>query len=157
MKNKGITFKIPNEYGSYLADLLDPINFTEYLWLIGSDEIYLIDNDEITDYPLYKEEDRIIPGKQLYDTAKKNTYYMIFITLRAVCKDGNIKAIRTYKEFLESDCQIALAVYDSIYVMVWFKSDKLLSDMYNYAQVMQYEDVRCISESDLLTKRYHIE
>ena len=64
---------------------------------------------------------------------------------------------RTYKEFLDSDCQIALAVYDCSYVMFWCKSNQTVTNMYSYALSKGYEDVEYISENDLLKEKYYIE
>ena len=157
MKNMGVSFKIPNEYGKYLSDILEPISFGEYQWLIDNDEIHILDNNEFTNEFLFKKEDRIIQSERLYNIAKINTYYLVFITLRAFFKDGTVQSVRTYKEFLDSDCQIALAVYDCSYVMFWCKSNQMVPKMYNYALSKGYEDVEYIYENDLLKEKYYIE
>ncbi|WP_069997333.1 DUF2691 family protein [Cellulosilyticum sp. I15G10I2] len=86
MNNMGVCFEIPNSYGSYLSEILEHIPFEEFQWLINSDEIHLLDNNEFTNEFLVKEEDRILPGDRLYNTAKSNAYYMVFVTLRAFLK-----------------------------------------------------------------------
>ncbi|MBB6624147.1 DUF2691 family protein [Clostridium gasigenes] len=157
MKSMGVSFKIPNKYGKYLSDILEPIKFGEYQWLIDNDEIHILDNNEFTNEFLFKEEDKIIQSERLYNIAKINTYYLVFITLRAFFKDGTVQSIRTYKEFLDSDCQIALAVYDCSYVMFWCKSNQTVTKMYSYALSKGYEDVEYISENDLLKEKYSIQ
>ncbi|WP_346916923.1 DUF2691 family protein [Clostridium sp.] len=129
MRNMRVMFEIPNEYGNYLFDILEPLPVNCYQWLIDSDEIHLLDDNKFTNEFLFNE-DRIIYGEELYKNSKDNTYYMIFVTLRAFFKEGTIKAVSKYKEFLESDCQIALGVYDCSYVMFWCKDSQLVSDMY---------------------------
>ncbi|MBU3088235.1 DUF2691 family protein [Clostridium gasigenes] len=153
MKNMGVTFTIPNEYGKYLSGILEPIPFGEYQWSIDNDEIHMLENNEF----LFKEEDKLIQGERLYNIAKINTYYLVFATLRAFFKDGTVQSVRTYKEFLDSDCQIALAVYDCSYVMFWCKSNQTVTNMYSYALSKGYEDVEYISENDLLKEKYYIE
>ncbi|SHI05946.1 DUF2691 family protein [Clostridium grantii] len=157
MRDMALSFKIPNEYGKYLNDLIEPIPFDKYWWSIDNDEIHLLDNDEFINEFLFKEEERIIQGEKLYNIAKTNTYYLIFVTLRAFSKEETVEAVRTYKQFLESDCQIALGVYDCSYVMFWCKSDQLISKMYSYAVSKGYEDVEYINEEDLLKEIYYIE
>jgi hypothetical protein len=103
MRNMGVMFEIPNEYGNYLFDILEPLPINCYQWLIDNDEIHLLDDNKFTNEFLFNE-DRIISGKELYRSSKDNTYYMIFVNLRAFFKDGTIKTVSKYKEFLESDC-----------------------------------------------------
>lgn len=155
MRNMGVMFEIPNEYGNYLLNILEPLPVNCYQWLIDNDEIHLLDDNKFTNEFLFNE-DRIISGEELYRSSKDNTYYMVFVTLRAFFKDGTIKEVSRYKEFLESDCQIALAVYDCSYVMFWCKDSQLVSDMYMYALSKGYENVEYISEEDLIAKKYYI-
>ncbi|WP_442871616.1 DUF2691 family protein [Aminipila sp.] len=42
MGNKGVSFQIPNEYGNSLSYLLEPLPYSDYLWLIDYHEIYLL-------------------------------------------------------------------------------------------------------------------
>ena len=82
---------------------------------------------------------------------------MIFVTLRDFCKEGTIKPVSKYKEFLERDCQIIIVVYDCSYVTLWIKDMQLVSYMYSYAQSKGYERVRYISEEDLIEGKCYIE
>lgn len=98
MKNIGVIFEIPNEYGNYLYDILEPLPVDCYEWLIDNDEIYLLNDNEFTNEFLF-DEDRILSGEKLYERSKNNTYYMIFVTLRGFFKEGIIKAVSKYNEF----------------------------------------------------------
>jgi hypothetical protein len=157
MKNMGVVFEIPNKYGKYLSDILEPLPFSEYHWLIDNDEIHLLENNEFTNEFLFKEEHRIISGEGLYNTAKTNNYYLVFVTLKAFYKNGIVQPVSSYREFLDSDCQVALAVYDCSYVMFWCKNNKLVLNMYNYAQSKGYKNIKYISEKDLIEKKYIID
>lgn len=44
---RGIIFKIPNEFGKILGDLLKPFNTETFNWYIGGEESYFIQNDTI--------------------------------------------------------------------------------------------------------------
>jgi len=157
MKNMGVRFEIPNEYGNYLSDILQPLPINCYQWLVDNDEIHLLNDNEFTNGFLFGDDDRILSGERLFESSKNNTYYMVFLTLRAFLKDGIIKEVSKYEEFLESDCQIILAVYDCSYVMFWCKDSQLVSDMYKYALSKSYKDVKYISEEDLMAHKYYIE
>ncbi|MFU0825422.1 DUF2691 family protein [Clostridium sp.] len=150
MKNVGVRFEIPNEYGNYLSNILESLPVKCYQWLVDDDEIYLLKNNQFTNEFLFND-DRIISGEKLYESSKNNTYYMIFVTLRAFSKDGTIKAVSKYKDFLESDCQIMLSVYDCSYVVFWCKDSQLVSNMYEYALSKGYEYVEYIEDIKFAT------
>lgn len=157
MRNMGICFEITNGYGRYLSDLLEPLEVHNFKWLLSRDEIHLLEDGEFTNEFLFKTEERIISGDILYSRAKDNIYYMVFATLKAFNKDGVVEDITNYQEFLQSDCQMALCVYDCSGVIFCSKDQQLLSKMYNYALNMKYESVKYISETELLANRFRIE
>ena len=39
--NKGIEFKIPNEFGNYLKQIFDKVDSTNYIWKIEETEAYI--------------------------------------------------------------------------------------------------------------------
>lgn len=157
MKRVGVRFEIPNEYGKFLADILEGIPNNQFIWFVDSDEIYKITNNEFTGDSLFGEEERIINGEKLVDTASNNVYYLIFLTLRAFIDGGSVERVSKYEQFLSSDCQMILAIYDSSYVMFWCKNDQLVLDIYNNALLKEYENIKYISEDDLLQGKYYIE
>lgn len=155
MRSIGVKFEIPNEYGNYLYDILKPLPVECYQWLVDNDEVHLLKDNKFTNEFLFND-DRIISGEKLYESSRNNSYYMIFLNLRAFLKDGDVKAVSKYKDFLESDCQIIIAVYDCSYVMFWCKDIKLAVKMYEYANSKGYENVKYISEKDLEEGKYYI-
>ncbi len=44
---RGISFKLPNEYGTFLGDILNPIDISSFSWRIGDRESYKIINNEL--------------------------------------------------------------------------------------------------------------
>lgn len=152
MKDVGVIFEIPNEYGNYLSEILEQLPVNLYDWVIDNDEIHLVDNDGF----LFNE-NGVISGEKLYETSKNNTYYMVFVTLKGFLKDGHIKYISNYEEFLEGDCQIILGVYDCSQVVFWCKDSNLISNMYVYAQSKGYENVGYINEKEVVEGKYRVE
>lgn len=45
--NRGISFEIPNSYGSHLGEILKPIDITTFSWFIGGEESYFIVDDTL--------------------------------------------------------------------------------------------------------------
>ncbi|MCR3758134.1 DUF2691 family protein [Clostridium felsineum] len=156
MKNTGISFEIPNNYGSYLSDILEPLSYSDYQWLIDDDEIHLMRNNEFTNEFLFNES-RILSGKELYNVSKSNTYYMVFVTLRAFYKNVAIERVLNYSEFLKSDCKIIIGVYDCSEVMIWSKDTELIVRIYDYTLSKGFKKVEYISEEELIAGKYHIE
>lgn len=157
MKNGGVSFNIPNAFGKYLVDLLTSVPFSEYKWSIDNDEIHILKNNELTDEGLFDDDLKIMQGEMLYNVVKSNTYYLIFVTLRAFPQNGNVQTFRIYKEFLDSDCQIVITVYDCSYVMYWCKDEKLITEIYKYALSKDYKNVKYISEENLFEEKCYIE
>ncbi|MBQ6820275.1 MAG: DUF2691 family protein [Clostridium sp.] len=157
MKNIGVFFEVPNESLDNISNLLESIPFYEYRWLINNDEILIKKNNKITYEDLFKEEDRIIEGQKLYDIVNSNDYYTIFVNMYAFPKYASIKPIYNYEEFSKSDCNIVISIFDSSYVMFWCKDDKHVANIYNYAIIRGYVDVRYISDKDLLERKYYLD
>ncbi len=156
MSNHGIRFEIPNQYGSFLADILEMIPFDEYKWLIDDDEIHLVENGEMVGRFLFNNEERIMLGETLFTRASSSTYYMIFVTLKGFFPDDSVQTIRTYREFLESQCQIVLVVSDCSDVFLWCKDVQLIKYAYDYATLKGYEGVSYAVEDDLIAERYRL-
>lgn len=89
MKNNGVSFQIPNEYGNFLSGLLEPLPYSDYQWLIDHDEIHLVCVKELINEPLLTRD--LLNGDELYRIAKDNRYYMIFVTLLASVKGETIQ------------------------------------------------------------------
>ncbi|HEX3076686.1 MAG TPA: DUF2691 family protein [Lachnospiraceae bacterium] len=157
MNNVGLSFRIPNRYGNFLSDILKPLPYNDFLWLIENNEIYKIIDDEFLNEGLFKNSNNLLPGDELLKLANSCTQYMIFITLKAFTKNGHIISVRSYNEFLYSDCQIILGVYDCSDVMLWFKDRTLASILYNYFQDKAYDNLSYITEADLLEGKYCLE
>lgn len=156
MKNMGLSFEIPNKYGTYLSEILKPLPYTEFQWLIDDDEIYKIINGEFLDEGLFHNTDNVITGNELYEIATSCTEYLIFLTLRAFNKNATIVPVRNYQEFLNSDCQIVLGINDSSFVMLWFKDNSLVSKMFNYVEEIGFDNLQYITEAELIEGKYRI-
>jgi hypothetical protein len=156
MKNMGLSFEIPNKYGTYLFEIIKPLPYAEFQWLIDDDEIYKIINGEFLDEGLFHNTDNVITGNELYKIATSCSQYLIFVTLRAFNKNENIVPVKNYQEFLDSDCQIILGVYDCSYVMLWCKNNSLISMMFNYIQEKGFDNLQYITEDELIEGKYRI-
>lgn len=55
---RGISFEIPNEYGKWLSDILKPIDFMNYNWLVGGGEEYKSQDNDLK--PLFPNDVNIL-------------------------------------------------------------------------------------------------
>ena len=149
---RGISFEIPNAYGSYLGEILEPFNMTAFNWYIGGEESYFVDDDTLGE-PLFPKEIYGIDGLLLKTTLEDNKYYVIFANLKAYPKEQNVIDVRTYEDFLNSDCQLALLVVDCAYVTIYCKDKDILEGLYQNAVRHGYDDIKFVTdENDRRTK-----
>jgi len=149
--NRGIIFELPNEYGTFLDDVLKPIDITDFNWKIGSGESYEIKNNELGE-DLFHEDKKVMEGIALKELLKNSSYYIIFADLQAYPK-GKFDEINTYEEFMKSDCELVFLVEDSCYATIYCKDKDKLQLLYKNARDCRFKDVEYITnESDTRTR-----
>ncbi|MDQ1144054.1 hypothetical protein QE429_000881 [Bacillus sp. SORGH_AS 510] len=144
---KGISFLIANRYGSYLGEVLKPFNTTDFNWLIGGEESYFVEDDTLGK-PLFPEDSIVLDGKILKNIIEKNEYYLIFADLKAYPKGNNPADIKTYDEFLKSNCQLVLLVVDTIYMIIYCKDSEKLESLFQNAKLKGFEDLQYITDEN---------
>ncbi|WP_262383043.1 DUF2691 family protein [Bacillus infantis] len=101
---RGMTFEIPNEYGRFLFEILLALKVSSFEWMIAGEEGYFIENGELG-RELFPENKMVMAGGDLMLYLSPYTCYLIFADLKAFPKGKAADDIRTYKDFLKSDCQ----------------------------------------------------
>lgn len=149
--NRGISFEIPNEYGSALKDMLAPFPIAAYNWYIGGEESYRVVDNEME--PLFAQAYFGMKGSELQQIIAHPNVYLIFQGLKAFPFHSEVLDVRTYDEFVKSECQFLLLVIDSVYVAMYGKNQDLLADLYHNAVNQGYEKVQYITDdNDCRTK-----
>ncbi|SFC37684.1 Protein of unknown function [Bacillus sp. OV322] len=144
---RGITFEIPNEYGSFLWKVLTPFEITEFVWLSADEESYLVENKELRE-PLFPEEMNGMDSLFLRELLEENKYYLIFVNLQAYPKGKNPLHIETYDEYVNSNCQLVLLVVDSIYVTIYCKDKAKLEGLYQNAKLKGFNSLNYITDKN---------
>ena len=75
-------------------------------------------------------------------------YFIIFLKLQAYFEGGKFYDIHTCEEFLKSDCQLILFVYDCEYVEIYAKDEKDIKAIYENVLTLNYTEVKYITESN---------
>ena len=144
---RGLSFEIPNAYGKFLGEILGPIDITAFDWYIGGEESYLVKNGTLEE-PLFPGEINGLAGTILKDIVENNEYYLIFANLKAYPIEKNVIDIRTYEEFLNSDCQLVLLVIDCSYVVIYSKDKEKLESLYRNARTKKFANIQYITDEN---------
>ncbi|MFC0186739.1 DUF2691 family protein [Fictibacillus aquaticus] len=144
---RGISFNIPNQYGSLLADILKPIDITKFNWHNTNEEAHIVIKRQL-DKELFPETTNIMDGSALQNRITNNKYYVIFADLKAFPQGVRVHNIDTYKEFLDSECQLVLLIVDCVYTTIYCKNQEKLRLLYLNAQDNQFEDIQYITDEN---------
>lgn len=122
---RGITFLVANEYDSILSKILNGILIENYIWKIEEDEIIFSQNGEIKD--LF--DSHILKGQEFNKVIHKNNYMVIFSNIQGYMSLNQQGDLDTYQDFLDSSCQIIILIYDTIYVDIYAKDEKIIKQL----------------------------
>lgn len=131
---KGLSFRILNEQGKYLFEILENISITKYNWQCIDAEVY---NNRCEN--LFNKD--TISGKELDRIISKQNYYIVNIQLEAYEKIENRNAIKLYRDFIKSNCEIMLCIYDSEFCEIYFKNEELLNKEYKILKEKNFNPV----------------
>ncbi len=136
----GLDIRVKNGYSNYLSKIFKGLNLLNYIWEINADDFLYTQNDD-------KEEGffgaDILNGEEFFRCISRDSYYMVFADIKAFplgLGHGGIK-INSFKDFLESNCEIVLLCTDSMYIEFYSKSRKLLDKVYNNCIGANFEKV----------------
>lgn len=146
---RGVSFQIPNEYGHWLARILNPVNYREYDWLIGGGESYRWLESEQELEELFPGNLRCIGGEALARILEApEPQYIIHADLKAFPPGKPATECKTYDEFVSGDCLFVLIIVDSTYAMIYCKDRKLLASLHNHLPGLGAEEVQVITEEN---------
>lgn len=143
---RGLTFGIPNKYGTYLLDMLSSIHGQQYALQTGGEEAYYIENGELGS-PLFPGA-QIYEGEAFYSRIAQGLQYVIFANLKAFPTVDDVVDIETYADFLNSRCEIALLLVDCSYVTFYAKNPQTLKRLHAYATASHYQNIALITEKN---------
>ncbi|WP_338777763.1 DUF2691 family protein [Metabacillus sp. FJAT-52054] len=152
---RGISFEIPNEYGRFLMNALMSFEISEFVWTSGGEESYLVKGDELQE-PLFPDEVSRMDGLLLRELLEENKYYLIFVNLQAFPKGESSLRVETYEEFVNSNCQLVLLVFDSVYVEIYCKDNIRLESLYQNAKLRCFNNLHYITDKNDIRTRLSV-
>ena len=139
---RGIKFKIPNKWGYVLKDILKDISLENYIVKINEDnEIWIENNKQLL-------EEKIIEGEKFSKLISKNLYYTIFANIHIYEKGSKISNIKTYEEFLKSDCKIIILIIDSVDVYIYVRNKEILNRIELNAKENKLKNIKYITDEN---------
>lgn len=139
---RGIKFKIPNKWGYILKDILKDISLENYIVKINEDNEIWIENDK------QLLEEKIIEGEKFSKLISKNLYYTIFANIHIYEKESKISNIKTYEQFLKSDCEIIILIIDSIDVCIYVKNKEILNRIELNVKENKFKNINYITDEN---------
>ena len=145
---RGIHFELPDDICNQALSLIfENIDLSSYKWINYLDqfECYCCRrNCEIDIKEFYN-------GNELFSIV--NDEYILFMKLQAFVNSGNEINCHTYNQFLKSDCEMLILIYDVYYVDIYIKSIDIFNKLKSNALKSGFLDIVVITdENDCRTK-----
>ena len=138
----GLKFRVKNEYNNFLYKIFYSVNVQSYEWEIITDDI--VDSGEMDG--IFCSE--FVDGQRFFDRIGKESYYMIFVDLKAYYPKCTHVEIKNFEEFLESECKIIFLCVDSELIEIYCKEKSILEKVHENCQKFHFEDVKYISKKE---------
>lgn len=112
----GIEFEISGEYKNLFKMFFDGVNIEKYKFeLTQLDAFYLDDKKNAVSLDNTFEE--LVESKR--------NYSVIFGNLKVFRKSSKIKKIDTFKDFIDSKCELVMLIVDVYEIEIYFKNNEL--------------------------------
>ena len=144
--NKGIEFKIPNEFVNYLKQIFDKVDSTNYIWKIEETEAYIDGVTNLFEMDKYSNHD-------FKNIISQEKYYTVFANIKLYETEDKI-VIRNYSDFLNSSCILILFITDNVFVEVYSKSEDILKIIYENALKSKFTGLNYITENNIKRKDF---
>ncbi|MEC0248026.1 DUF2691 family protein [Paenibacillus chitinolyticus] len=144
---RGISFLLPDPYGTPLADLLSPVELTAYNWLVDGVESYVLEEDGLGP-PLFPNPVETMDGGRFKERIGAGRHYLIFVDIKAFPAGSTVQKVRNYGQFTSSGCELALIIADSVYADLYCKDQELLARLEANAVERGYENVVSITDDN---------
>ncbi|MBV6716102.1 DUF2691 family protein [Paenibacillus chitinolyticus] len=144
---RGISFLLPDPYGTPLADLLSPVELTAYNWLVDGVESYVLEEDGLGP-PLFQNPDEMTDGGRFKERIGTGRHYLIFVDIKAFPAGSTVQEVTNYEQFKACSCELALIIVDSVYTALYCKDQELLARLETNAVERGYENVVSITDDN---------
>lgn len=138
----GISFQIPQEVAPLLYEMLGDSLSLKYTWHCDLNQSEVLNESQENNFF-----DAETYAGAIFQHKIQENHYLVFLKLEAYPQHKEVK-IQSYKDFLDSDCQIVLLVYDCEYVEIYSKSSLEIKELYENAKKASFTNVQYILEEE---------
>ncbi len=141
----GLDIRVRNEYSNYLYKILDGIDFLSYVWEVNYEDFLYHENGDIKQvfFPT-----SVLNGVEFFKCISRDSYYMIFADIKAYPLGSERSEIKTYNDFVESNCEVILLCTDSMFIEFYSKKRNVLDRVYNNCIGENFEKVAYLTTED---------
>ncbi|MDR1001890.1 MAG: DUF2691 family protein [Oscillospiraceae bacterium] len=137
----GVTFDIEQCTGKMLWQILKCIDIESYIWYVEQDAVYTSPSGET----FFKKDS--YDGSEFLKLALVD-HYIIFLKAGAYLKNGGYFDIKTYEDFVKSDCQLLLLICDCEYVDIYAKDKNISKAIYENAIANNFTNLEYVTEEN---------
>jgi hypothetical protein len=92
----------------------------------------------------------ILSGEELFNCISRDSYYMIFVDLKAYLPGSSSRIeIKTFEDFIKSNCELVLICTDTTYIEFYCKDESVLDKVYNNCIDSHFEKIKYLSIEDV--------
>lgn len=141
--NIGISFEIPQKTTNTLWLFLNNIEIRNYNWynIDNQSEIY----DETLNFSFFNK--NCYSGEDFFNIIQLN-YFIDFLKIQAYLGSDRYENINSYEDFINSDCQMIILIYDCKYVEIYSKNEMEIYAIYQSAKNNKYMNISYITENN---------
>lgn len=136
-----IKFMIENEYDTILYKIFNGIDLEQYNCKIEEEEVYNEVGQAFFDKLKYT-------GKELVEIIK-HPHYPNFLNLQFYTTDIANNSIQNYEQFINSKCEMAILIVDSIFVEVYSKNQENIEKIYRNVNDNNFSNIKVFKEQIL--------
>lgn len=147
----GLDIKVKNEYNNYLYKIFNGINLSDYIWDIITDDILYINDGDLKENIFSTD---VIEGDEFLKCISKDSYYMIFVDIKAYPIGNQSMEIEIFEDFMNSNCVMILLCTDSAFIEFYCKDKEILDKVFNNCVGTDFETVEYLSVADITRRTF---
>lgn len=142
----GISFVIPQNKPYVLKEMFQNISLNNYTWINAKEqeEIFPQSDDGLPINKIFLGKD-VLNGDE-FQTLIQNPHFVLFVKLLAFPSNKELKEIETYSDYLMSNCEMVVLIYDCEYVEIYTRSLEIINTITNNCVQYGYTKIELISE-----------
>lgn len=142
----GISFVIPQNQPYVLKEIFENIALNNYTWKNAKEqeEVFPQGDDGVPVNKMFIGKD-ILNGDEFQKLIQK-PHFVLFAKLSAFSYNKELQEIETYIDYLKSNCEMIVLIYDCEYVEIYTKSLEIINTITNNCVKYGYTNIELISE-----------